>query len=113
MKEGITEGSRDMYMGSVGLKCGIAQPLTAHDIGALRNERKETSVHSVRILSKEMLLRGVKSFIKDHRAMDHRDSTGLQREVIIEAVPDLPLQDLAIIRLDRNEKGKEGGRKDT
>ena len=105
--------SRDMYMGSVGLKCGIAQPLTAHDIGALRSKRKEASVHSVRILGKEMLLRGVESFIKDHRAMSHRGSMGLQREVVIETVPDLPLQDLAIIRLDRDEKGQEGGGKNT
>ena len=36
-----------------------------------------------------------------------------EQEAASEAVPDLPRQDLAIIRLDRNEKGKEGGRKDT
>ena len=90
-------------MGSVGLKCGIAQPLTAQDMGALKGEREKEKVHSVRILGEEMLLRGIKSIIKDHRAKDDRLPRCKQREVVIETVPDLPLQDLAIICLDGNK----------
>lgn len=67
----------------------------------------------MRILGEEMLLRGVKSLIKDHRATRDRWLKDEQGEVVIETVPDLPLQDLAIIGLDRNEQGKEGGSKNT
>ena len=98
-------------MGRVGLKCGIAQPLTAHDMGALEDEGGGKNVHSVRILGEEVFLRGVESLIKNHRATYDRRSKDGQGEVVVETVPNLPLQDLDIIRLDRNEQSQEGGRK--